>query len=522
MRFSHHVATRTQEQTFVLVIVFLGSLLTPGDKGTAHGQAPQSDADRVDVVVVGGGSSPASSAVALEQNILDYKADLAALPINAATRAAQHVFLFGAGSDKAQLDVAEAQANISAEALLFARLVQGPTIDARLAFRHNRIEALDSAATREGVVQALEAQVRRASTGHQGRFYFTGHGLSGGPRHAPFSQNKIALWDGTLDVRSFTRLLSPLPDQGAYQIVMPQCYSGGFAHVLWEGADPKSGRFRPGRCGFFAQTAERLSAGCSPDLARRDEYSVSFFAALRGSDLAGRPVDADFDNDGRISSREAHGWVVATLASIDVPLSTSDAWLDVVIGRNPKAERRARGWPLAIFEKGFDSYEKAVFQKIQQRLGFRNPGSAPLLPFLESGVRTAGSRLEEQERVADAAHSALESALWQIQDELARKMPFFASPFSAHNGASLLPSPEVMTKAQSLFRSHTRFKEVLALEERVRVVEESALEALHTKAAWERVERLVRSSALRRAPFTPENLKNFQSLMRCESEPWWP
>ena len=44
---------------------------------------------------------------------------------------------------------------------------------------------------------------------------------------------------------------------------MVQCFSGGFANVIFEGGDPEKGLAAHSRAGFFATVNNRLAAGCT-------------------------------------------------------------------------------------------------------------------------------------------------------------------------------------------------------------------------------------------------------------------
>ncbi|MEH2142345.1 hypothetical protein [Nostoc sp.] len=84
------------------------------------------------------------------------------------------------------------------------------------------------------------------------------------------------------------------------------------------------------RCGFFATIKSLPSVGCTPEVNEADyrDYSSSFFAGLSGRDRTGKTVSsADYNQDGRISYAEAHAFAKVDEKSNDLPISTSEAWL---------------------------------------------------------------------------------------------------------------------------------------------------------------------------------------------------
>jgi len=124
--------------------------------------------------------------------------------------------------------------------------------------------------------------------------------------------------------------LDKLPKDMPVTLVMVQCYSGGYANVIFKDGDPKKGMSDHARAGFFATVQDRVAAGCTPDIQEKNykEYSTSFWEALCGESRIGDPVEKpDFDGDNRTSYAEAHAHVILTSDTIDVPIKTSGAFL---------------------------------------------------------------------------------------------------------------------------------------------------------------------------------------------------
>jgi hypothetical protein len=178
--------------------------------------------------------------------------------------------------------------------------------------------------------------------GKEALLYFTGHGGKGDNKTP--DNTTAHLWNGQkIKVRDFVKRLDKLPKDMPVTLVMVQCYSGGFANVIFKDGDPKKGMSDHARAGFFATVQDRVAAGCTPDIQEKNykEYSTSFWEALCGESRIGDPVEnPDFDGDGRTSYAEAHAHVILTSDTIDVPIKTSGAFLRKFSkSSQPKAEK---------------------------------------------------------------------------------------------------------------------------------------------------------------------------------------
>src|SRR5262249_34551807 len=109
-------------------------------------------------------------------------------------------------------------------------------------------------------------------------------------------------------------------------VLMSQCYSGAFANLMYRDttAELPAGNV----CGFFSSTADRQAYGCYPENRDKDNvgHSFCFIESLAaGGTLA-----------------EAHRRVLAADQTPDVPLQTSDVYLERLL----EGAARARGQDL--------------------------------------------------------------------------------------------------------------------------------------------------------------------------------
>ncbi|RYG70834.1 hypothetical protein EON80_06685 [bacterium] len=160
--------------------------------------------------------------------------------------------------------------------------------------------------------------------------YFTGHGSKTADN---LENNYYNLWDGgKFTVQDLSRQVARLPEKEPVVLVMVQCFSGSFGNILFEGGDPKAAPIDRDIVGFFASTKDRVAAGCTPAVNEDYYYDFTsyFFSALTGRDRLDRKAapDADFNRDGKVGLDEAFYWSVINDNSIDVPVATSDVFLE--------------------------------------------------------------------------------------------------------------------------------------------------------------------------------------------------
>lgn len=193
------------------------------------------------------------------------------------------------------------------------------------------LRQIDGASTKPSVTRVLD-EFSRPTTNEQGLLYFTGHGSAGGTQTRPDYENTtFALWnDDDISAREVAGAIRQWPAQNPLFVVMVQCHSGGFANLIFQDGDPKKPLLDRDIAGFFSSTGARVAAGCTSEVNERDyqDFTTHFFAALSGVSRDGRAVTgADYDRNGLVSGSEAFAWAGLNDLSIDVPVTTSEAYL---------------------------------------------------------------------------------------------------------------------------------------------------------------------------------------------------
>jgi thiol-disulfide isomerase/thioredoxin len=171
-------------------------------------------------------------------------------------------------------------------------------------------------ATKAALAEWFETDGQALRPGDVLLLYVTDHGTK---NVDDTTNNKITLWGSgeNLSVQELSGLLDRLDPGVRVVAVMSQCYSGAFAGLV--DASAGTNRQAGNVCGYFASTAERPAYGCYPENRGRDNVGHSFHF-----------LDA-FARTGRLAA--AHDEVLVADATPDVPLRSSDVYLETVVRR---------------------------------------------------------------------------------------------------------------------------------------------------------------------------------------------
>ena len=275
------------------------------------------------VLVLGGGYSPSGNQVSLESNVKYFRKIRNKIGLG---KASMHTY-FADGQEKGRdlqfydPDFAVPQVN-----LILAELF-GKTKGISNQYRSNQLLP-DGTASIPNLDKWLN-QRKKSDLIQKNIIYFTGHGGKGDSKN-PHNTTAYLWSNSRLKVNEFVKRLDELPLKQATILIMVQCYSGGFANILFQDGDPKKGVSKHARAGFFSTVQNRVAAGCTPDIREENyqEYSTSFWEALSGQTRTGSTiVKPDYNSDGKTSLIEAHSYVSIHSNTIDIPIKTSDVLL---------------------------------------------------------------------------------------------------------------------------------------------------------------------------------------------------
>jgi hypothetical protein len=415
-------------------------------------------------VALGGGPTPESNEVSLEQDI---ELVQRALP-------PPGLVLFAGGSGSGSVrelePVAKGDAVRTALGDLFA-----PRSGRQSRYRMPRFSA--ERATLANVEARLSAALADGSTPLL--VYIAAHGDQGSePKN-----NTVALWGGrSLSVTRLSELHEQ--HQRPLRLVATSCFSGGFAELAFEHADAGAGRpSRVPRCGLFAGTADRETSGCDPNPNRRaqESYGLHLVHALSGTRRDGSPLPgelADFDRDGAIGLLDAHTWARIEAVSFDVPTTTSERWLRGAESDSAPIDARLLPEDRAVIERLGAALRLSSESAVQQRWAELDRQLAGLDGAVASGENGLA------DRVADEATLLLEQ--WPVLDDPFH--PEFEETFAQNRPAiesALASSPEARARSEAQAELRTLYEQIdrLGVEEARVLRLLRAYETLHKAAA---------------------------------------
>lgn len=312
---------RTRRPALKLPVLLLAAAWTCA----APAQARAAD----DFLTIGGGYSPSGNQVSLEKNVLFFRQVLADLYPADGAATLRHDVLFSDGNSPGRdVQYAEPGWDVPHARRLLAQLADEED-DLGFRYRSHELTGVRGPATRAELDRWFAEVGAKLAAGDRLVVYATGHGATGDE----YRNNILNLWNGeAVSVRELAAMLDKLQADVTVVVVMVQCYSGGFADLMFAGGDRDNGHAAGVRCGFFATVPDRTAAGCTADVyeANYRDYSTSFWAALRGTTRTGAALDQaarDFDADGAVTFAEAHAYALLDDESVDVPMKTSDRFL---------------------------------------------------------------------------------------------------------------------------------------------------------------------------------------------------
>ncbi len=374
-------------------------------------------------LTIGGGNNAGNNQVSLEKNVLFLERYLAAAGLGAAP----HEVLFSDGSaGERDIEFDDPKAEPPKVNQLLARVFnheQGLYSQ----YRVHAIPQLWGAANRASIGKWFDTIGTKIPDGDRLLIYFTGHGGHGNPAR----NTNFALWhESSMSVNEFGGLLDRLHPKVTVVLVMVQCFSGGFADVIYNNTDPAKGLSSRPRCGFFATTFDRTAAGCTPDIDEDDyhDYSTSFWAALHGQTRTGKTVpNPDYDGNGRVSLAEAHAYALISSDTVDISNKTSDEFLR----RFSSLDRKGRGG-LITADVDYDQLlklaepaDRAVLTGLAEHLHMESPNRVQSARVMATGIelrrKFLGTRKERLVKDHDALRPVLQTLLrnrWPELDNL--------------------------------------------------------------------------------------------------------
>jgi hypothetical protein len=378
-------------------------------------------------LVMGGGYSPTGNQLSLESNVLYFQQALRDLRID---KPDLHI-LFADGDDPGRdLQYQDAGRTLDSLPNLLAEIL-GPSRDIAYNYRSSRIPGVSGACTQknlDGYFRQVAPRLAQSPSDHRLLIYFTGHGGKSASKGTP--NTRTYHWnDQEMTMKQWVERLDKLPRSLPVVLVMVQCYSGGFAHVIFKDGEPDAGMADHDRAGFFATVPDRQAAGCTAQIDAADyhEYSTHFWEALCGRSRLGRDVPRpDYDGDGTVSFLEAHAYVCIHSDTIDIPVKTTDVFLRRYSKSGPSPGLLTADSPLDKLLAVASPAARAVVAQLSASLDLKGPSRA-------AEARKLAALLEDKRKSAEAEHRKVArdygSVRRDIADAVRSRWPELTNPW---------------------------------------------------------------------------------------------
>jgi hypothetical protein len=464
-------------------------------------------------LTIGGGYSPQGNQVSLERNVLFYQKLLAQERPDVAV----HDIFFSDGNDPGRdLQFSNIDAVPNANWLMAELLGSQDAID--LEYRSHEVPGVRADASEENLKAWFDQVGSTLQSGDRIILYVTAHGGRSRDRKRPFN-TRLMLWNNdAVSASELADMIDGLPSGVGVVMVMVQCYSGGFAHLIFDGADEGKGVVARDCCGFFATVHDRAAAGCTADIDEENyqEYSSSFWEAIGGRSRAGAAVaPPDYDTDGEVSFAEAHAYVILSSNTIDIPTKTSGAFL------RAHSKLRSRDDPELLSANCRYDYllrkanraEAAVLEGLSAELGLTGQARARAARRLAEEIEEQRKELAEEISEKDDLRDDLKD---EIADALKGRWPELENLLSS-TATSLLTSRAAEFEQQ--VESHAKYDDYSQLSDEIAALEEERFELERRWVKCQRLVRVLENVALARnlpCVASPDIVRRYERLVAAE------
>jgi hypothetical protein len=496
-------------------------------------------------LTIGGGPRPDNNQVSLERNVLFHQEVLAA---RRPDRPAYELYFADgkSGNRDLQYRVPDFKTTCPPAGRILAEVL-GDAASMDLFYRAHSLDQPSGPADPQLLRRRLRDLAKELQPGDRLFLYATAHG---GPAKKSDDKAKVAdkekgpekdrpadpqvfntslyCWNTTsITASEFADWLDGLDPEVSVMLVMVQCYSGGFAQTIFNGADAERGLAPHARFGFFAQVHDRPAAGCTPDIDQADyqEYSSFFWAALAGRTRAGGPItSADYDDDESVSFAEAHAYAVLESDTIDVPVRTTDVLLRTFSDRGSdnadkkpeqngtKATLLKLAGPLAGLLDKARPEERAIIAGLSKRLALEDPTIESLRTTIEQhgkDIKATADRLASAKRATRRAKDRAQQDFYDTWPELRK-------PYSPLAVDLLSKQAEEFVRRVEKLPSYIALREAL---DREVAIDKEHLDLERQRAKVERLlrtaENIVLAANLPHVA-TPEIVARHEKLRRLE------
>lgn len=463
------------------------------------------------ILTIGGGYNASGNQVSLERNIVYFRRMLKDLGLS---HVPHDVFFADGDAPERDLQFQDPNFAIPRTNLLLAVLFN-QTKGLHHEYRNHDIGDLRGMTSKENLEKWFDTTGKQLKDGDRLFIYLTGHG----GKASKDENTSFYMWNNqSMTVSDFVKQLDKLSPGVKVVIVMVQCFSGGFANVIFNEGDKGKGVSESNRCGFYATIASRVAAGCTPDINEENyqEYSSFFWAGLYGHTRTGQPVERpDYDGDGRICFAEAHAYTILTSGSIDIPVKTSDALLRAhsKLKNKDQPELADADTDYSKLIQMADAYDRAVLEGLSSALGLSQEQRAKEAGELAKKLMKDKDEVNKQQGKIRNEYNAIRG---RIAGTIKNRWPEMDSPWHPRVRQAIDQEGDQIV---SMIESHGEFKR---FEELANKLNEMSQQSLDLDKQWAKTQRFVRVAenvALRAnlAVLASEDVQRRYDAL-CESE----
>ena len=456
------------------------------------------------VLTIGGGYSPDGNQVSLEKNVLLFQKVLTDYPTT------ERHDIFFADGDEVEKDLQVIDPTQVPRANRLMAEFFGSTRELGLTYRNHQIPNVRDASKPGTVREWFRSVGKGLRDGDTLYIYVTAHGQRSRDRDKEYNTS-IAMWNNsTLQMTEFASLLDRLNPKVNVVMVMVQCYTGGFSHLMFQGGDSSKGLSPQNRIGFFATVHDRPAAGCTPEVdeANYVEYSTFFWAAIRGIDRLGNTIEKpDYDGDGEVSMEEAHAYTILHADTIDVPVKTSGEYLSIESRfGDGNGDLLQNDEPYSVVLKIASPVQKVLLRELSKKLNLSGESR-----LVDAWQKTRVDRRRRRRPTGEAS-----SIKGRITNDLKKRWPELANTL---NPLSI----ELLTTRQDEFVNAILGHPEYEAYKRETEKQQSVSDDQQTRAQYERflrvADNVVLAENLKRMN-QPARLAQFEAIVTAERRPF--
>lgn len=327
--------------------------------------------------IVGGGASPLNTHISLEENINSF------FKLVSKKIALNDISIFFASGNN-EFSVVKANYKPSNTWLEIAKIFEQED-SLRTTWKKTSLPFEFNETSKENIKSSVE----KGLSADRSIFYFTGHGY----RDEKQLTISLGIWNQVkLSPSDIISFYENAPKNHVGTIIFTQCYSGGFANIMYENDNKKNELSEQTRCGFFASPKEYVSSGCTSEANRAnpDDYSAWFMKAFLYADQSvtidnnsnnnktaeQNYINPDLDDNKVISFNEAEAYVKIYDGSLDIPVKTSDVFLDDTKGKQTDFQNLYKSISFSELLKKANNIDKTVLSILAEKLSLKDKEDA--------------------------------------------------------------------------------------------------------------------------------------------------